>query len=214
MKARAFLPVLLFGLVTVSCRKPDEVEISETRVLTTLDEEPAVNATSSEQFLPPEVLSQIQASGQSLDGSEAAAGSSAWIYLLPAADWKEADKAPMREVNLTFGDGEQAGEVYLSVSGGGLQPNVDRWYRQFGADTQPIAELGRLEFLGKQGYLVEATGRYEPGMGRPGKDGQALLGAIVEDQGRLVTVKMIGPEADVQARREQFVKFVASLARK
>ena len=74
--------------------------------------------------------------------------------------------------------------------------------------------MGRLKFLGQQGYFAETAGRYEPGMGRPGKDGQALLGALVENQGRLVTVKMIGPEAEVLARREQFIKFVASLQRK
>lgn len=214
MKVRAFLPFLFLGLVTVGCRKPDEVEISETRVLTSLDEEPAVNATSSEQFLPPEILSQIAGSGQKIDGASPSAGASAWTYQLPSTDWKVIDNSPMREVNLTFGDGEQAGEVYLSVSGGGLQPNVDRWFRQFGQPTKAIAEMGRLEFMGQQGYLVEAQGRYEPGMGRPGKDGQALLGAIVENEGRLITVKMIGPEAEVPTRREQFVKFVASIARK
>ena len=215
MKTIVLFPALFFGLVTVSCRKqPAEVEISETRVLTSKDEEPAVNATSAEQFLPPDILAQIKDSGQSFGGGGEALSVSPWSYQLPAADWKVAAKRPLREVNLTFGEGAAQGEVYLSVAGGGLQPNVDRWFRQFGAPTQPITEMGRLKFLGQQGYFAETAGRYEPGMGRPGKDGQALLGALVENQGRLVTVKMIGPEAEVLARREQFIKFVASLQRK
>lgn len=215
MKEIALVPVLLLSLVTVSCRKqPAEVDISQTRVLTSHDDEPAVNATSAEQFLPPEILSQIQDSGQKINSDQDGPGSSPWTYQMPAADWKVAAKKPMRDVNLTFGEGEQQGEIYLSVVGGGIQPNVDRWFRQFGGATKPIAEMGQLDFMGTQGYLIEAAGRYEPGMGRPGADGQALLGAIVESDGRLVTVKMIGAEAEVTSRREQFIKFVSSLQRK
>ncbi|MGJ8724038.1 MAG: hypothetical protein ACSHYB_05735 [Roseibacillus sp.] len=215
MKTIVLVPALLLGLVSVSCRKqPAEVDISQTRVLTTHDEEPAVNATSAEQFLPPEILAQIEGSGQKIDGGEGdAKSSSPWTYQMPAADWKVAEKKPMRDVNLTFGEGETQGEVYLSVVGGGIQPNVDRWFRQFGSATKSLTEMGQLDFIGKKGYLVETAGRYEPGMGRPGKDGQALLGAIVENEGRLVTVKMIGAEAEIASRREQFIKFVASLQR-
>ena len=212
MKTFALVSTLFVGLVSVSCRKqPAEVDISETRVLTTLDEEPEVNATSAEQFLPPEILEQLKGSGQRIEGNGAASEVAPWSYQIPAADWGEAGKKPMRDVNLIFGEGDAQGEVYLSVVGGGIQPNVDRWFRQFGAETKPISEMGRLDFMGQKGYLVEATGRYEPGMGRPGKDGQALLGAIVENEGRLVTVKMIGPEAEIATRRQQFIKFVASL---
>lgn len=217
MKVFRFFPAVAALFALASCReKPAEVEISETRELTLLDEEPAVNASSAEQFLPPEVLSQIEGSGQNVGGgtSGGSAAQSSWTYQMPSADWMLGPDKAMREVNLTFGDGDGMGEVYLSVVGGGIQPNVDRWFRQFGSETQPIASLGRLEFMGKQGYLVETAGRYEPGMGRPGRDGQALLGALVENEGRLITVKMIGPESEIASRREQFLKFVASLQKK
>lgn len=214
MKTIVLFPTLFLGLLTVSCRKqPAEVEISETRALTSHDKEPVLNATSAEQFLPADVLAQIKGSGQML-GTGGGLVAPTWSYRLPAADWKVAEKKPLREVNLSFGEGEAQGEVYLSVVGGGIQPNVNRWFRQFGSAVQSIEKMGRLEFIGQQGYLVEAQGRYEPGMGRAGKDGQALLGAIVESEGRLVTVKMIGPESEVLARREQFISFVASLSRK
>ena len=214
MKTIALVSALSLGLILVSCRKqPAEVNITETRVLTTLDEEPAVNATSAEQFLPPDILAQLESSGQRIQGNGSEAEVSPWTYEMPAADWSVAEKKPMRDVNLNFGEGEAQGEIYLSVVGGGIQPNVDRWFRQFGAETKPITEMGQLDFMGGKGYLVETAGRYEPGMGRPGQDGQALLGAITEDNGRLVTVKMIGPEAEIATRREQFIKFVASLQR-
>ena len=214
MKVIWFSPAVAAVLALASCReKPAEVEVSETRPLTLLDKEPAVNASSAEQFLPPKALAQIRESGQTMKGVDggAPAEKPSWSYQLPAADWGLGPEKAMREVNLVFGEGEKGGEIYLSVSGGGIQPNVDRWFRQFGNDPQPISDLGRLQLLGKQGYLVETSGRYEPGMGRPGKDGQALLGALVENEGRLITVKMIGPQEEISSRREQFLKFVASL---
>ena len=216
MNKEMLLALSALAFFSVSCRQqPAEVAISETRKLTSHDEEPPVNATSAEQFLPPEILEQIQNSGQKIDGGQTSASEkSPWTYQMPAPDWKVAEQKPLREVNLTFGEGESQGGVYLSVVGGGIQPNVDRWFRQFGNESKPLAEMGQLDFMSKKGYLVEAAGRYEPGMGRPGKDGQALLGAIVEHEGRLVTVKMIGPEAEISTRREQFLKFVASLQRK
>ncbi|MBK1835504.1 hypothetical protein [Roseibacillus ishigakijimensis] len=214
MKPLLLAPLFLCGLSLLSCRQEKEVTISETRPLTSLDEDPAINASSDEQFLPPEVLAQVKASGQSTGGGTASAEGSAWQFELPAEDWTVVPKTAMREVNLTFGEGEQQGEIYLSVSGGGIKPNADRWFRQFGAEPQPIAELERVEFLGESAYLVSAQGRYEPGMGRPGEDGQGLLGVLVESEGRIVTVKMIGPEEEVTQRREQFLAFLASLARK
>ena len=211
MKTAAVLPALALLLVMGACRnKPDEVEVSETRALTSFDEEPLVNASADEQFLPPEFLAQIKEMKGGFNGEGAA--KSNWKYHLPADDWKILESKQFREVNLTFGEGEAMGEVYLSVAGGGLLPNAVRWYRQFGNSPQTLAEMGRLEFLGREGYLVETSGRYNPGMGRPARDKQALLGALVEDENeRLVTVKMIGPEAEVATRREQFFKFVASL---
>lgn len=215
MKRLILFPAATVILATSSCRKPPAVvEVSETRELTSHDQEPAVNATSAEQFLPPDILKQIQDSGQTVPGDASGGdGVSPWTYEMPASDWKVADDKPMREVNLSFGEGESEGEIYLSVVGGGVKPNVDRWFRQFGSEIRPLTELGQLDFMGKKGYLIEAAGRYEPGMDRPGKDGQALLGAIVENEGRLVTVKMIGPEAEIATRREQFLRFVASLKR-
>lgn len=209
MKRNFVFPALVLIFQLTSCReKPAEVEISETRELTSLDEDQVLNATSAEQFLPAEFRAQIQgAQGIVQAGAE-------WTYQLPAADWKEAPTRQFRDVNLTFGEGESAGEAYLSVVGGGVQPNVVRWFRQFGNTAPALSELGELTFLGKKAYLIETSGRYEPGMGRPAKGGQALLGAIVDDGGRQVTVKMIGPEAEINSRRDQFLKFVASLKRK
>ena len=205
MKSLLLLPVLV---VLVSCKGPAaEVAVSQTRELTTKDESFKVNASSAERFLSADIMAQINAQG----GLSPEGGASGWTYVLPA-DWKAAESRPLREVNLSFG-AENPGEVYLSLSGGGVQPNSDRWFRQFGLSPKPLSELGRVSFLGGQAYLVEAEGRYEPGMGRAGKDGQGLLGVLIEREGRLVTVKMIGEAAEVASRREEFILFVDSIKR-
>lgn len=196
------LPVILL----TACKEPPaEVEVSQTRPLTTKDEAPQLNATSAERFLPADVRAQIDAQG----GLDTEGGAGAWTYRLPAG-WKEAPAKAMRDVNLTFGP-DDSGEVYLSVVGGGVKPNADRWFRQFGSEPQALADLGKVPFLEGEAYLVTTEGRYEPGMGRPGKDGQGLLGVLLEKEGRLYTVKMIGDAAEVSSRREEFLTFIASL---
>lgn len=198
--------LLLSVILLTACKEPPaEVEVSQTRPLTTKDENPKLNATSAERFLPDDVRAQIDAQG----GLDTEAGAGAWTYRLPAS-WKEAEPKAMRDVNLTFGD-DDSGEVYLSVVGGGVKPNADRWFRQFGTEPKELADLGQVPFLGGEAYLVTTEGRYEPGMGRPGKDGQGLLGVLLEKDGRLYTVKMIGDASDVSSRREEFLTFVASL---
>ncbi len=216
MKALPLISVTFFPLLGVACKElPAEVEVSETRPLTSHDKDPEVNASSAKQFLPPDVLRQVEESGQKLgdDKSEKQEGGK-WTYQLPAQDWKDAGAKMFRELNFTFGEGEKMGEAYLSAVGGGLQANIDRWFRQFANEPKPLDQLDRIDFLGQKGYLIEAVGRFEPGMGRPGKDEQALLGAMIEKGGRLITVKMIGPKAEMTNRREEFLKFVASLQQK
>ena len=203
MKSLLLLPALV---ILVSCKKPaTEVDVSQTRELTTKDESPKINATNAERFLSAELIAQVNAQG----GLGPGTGAAAWAYSLPPT-WKEAPPRSLREVNLIFGD-ENSGEVYLSRSGGGIKPNSDRWFRQFGLPPKGLNEMEQVPFLGGQAYLVAAEGRYEPGMGRPGKDGQGLLGVLLEREGRLITVKMIGDAADVASRREEFLKFVASI---
>lgn len=171
--------------------------------MTTEDEAPVINASAAERFLPEQARQQMAA------GDVGGGPGAGWSYSLPEG-WREAGARMMRKVNLAFGED---GEVYLSEVGGGLKPNADRWFKQFGNEPKELATLETIPFLGQQVVLVETAGRYEPGMGRPGKDGQALLGILAETPKGLVTIKMIGAEDEVKSQRENFLAFVASVQR-
>jgi hypothetical protein len=203
---KSLLPLFTLLIFLVSCKEPvAEVEVTTTRPLTTADQNPVIGASDAEQFLPPEVRSQVE-------GAESGESVKEWDYQLPDG-WRREEDRPMREVNLTFGPAESAGEVYLTVVGGNLKANADRWFRQFGQEPKPLSEMQRVPFLGDEAFFIEAEGRYEPGMGQSAKAEQALLGVIADREGRVVTVKMVGPKETVLAERVRFLKFLSSLKR-
>jgi hypothetical protein len=207
MKAFPSVPCLFSVIfLLVSCKEPAaEAEVTSTRTLTTADESPAIGASDAEQFLPPEVRSQIE-------GQDKPDIDRKWDYNLPDG-WRKADKRRMREVNLTFGPAEAPGQVYLTVVGGKVEANADRWFRQFGKEPEPLADLKKVPFMGDEAVFIETQGRYEPGMGKEPQPNQALFGVLAQRDGRIVTVKMVGPKKTVLAERVHFLKFVASLKR-
>jgi hypothetical protein len=119
----------------------------------------------------------------------------------------------MREVTLTKG----SAELYVSVlggGGGGLLANVNRWLGQFGApriDATALAGLERVPCLGSEAYVIDAEGSFTGTDGNQ-QTGMGLLGALLEQPTRLVTVKLVGPAAEVRVERAAFLSFVSSLA--
>jgi hypothetical protein len=119
----------------------------------------------------------------------------------------------MREVTLTKGNSE----LYLSIlggGGGGLLANVNRWLGQCGApriDAGGVSELERAPCLGGEAHLVTAEGDFA-GMDGIAQAGMGLLGALVEQPTRLVTIKLVGPADEVRAERDAFLSFIASLS--
>jgi hypothetical protein len=115
---------------------------------------------------------------------------------------------PSKAADITF--------FHFGPSGGGdIDSNVQRWLRQFqspaGVEKVEAKELG-----GRKTTLVSTEGTFSSGM--PGAataplSDYALLGAILEDAGGNVFVKMTGPKATVQAAREKFLEFLASAKR-
>lgn len=201
MKRLMIFPAIL---LLASCKEPvTEVEVTSTRPLNSADENVEVHASDDEQFLPPSLLAQIKA-------EEESEGGGVWQYLLPAG-WRETEKSQFREVNLLFGPTEAPGEIYVTTVGGTPEANVGRWFRQFGLAAPALADLAKVPFMGKEGYFIEAKGKYEPGMQKPTQLGQALLGVVVERNDRVVTVKMVGPEETVVSERANFIKFISSL---
>jgi hypothetical protein len=114
-------------------------------------------------------------------------------------------------------DPSKAAEVaffHFGAGGGGdIESNTKRWLGQFkGAPSSEKVESKQIG--GRKVTLVSTEGTYSTGM--PGAsaapmDNYALLGAIIEDAGGNVFVKMTGPKATVQANSAKFLEFLGSV---
>jgi hypothetical protein len=119
----------------------------------------------------------------------------------------------MRLLNYRFGESGM-GEVWVTIASGSVLDNVNRWFKQFGASELDAAELAKLRSVpiaGTTGTWVEATGEYASGMGAPPKPGFGLAGVVTSVDGRILTVKMVGPESEVKAAAATLEKFAAGL---
>ena len=188
------------------CReKPVEVEVGQTRPLTSADRAPKLMATSQERF-------RGQGVGHGTGGGPVTPVQ--YGFTKPEG-WQQKPGTSIRLLNFVVGP-EGAGEVYVSQTRGDLMGNVARWRRQFGiAETtgEDLSKMPRVVVMqAGEGLLVEAKGTFSPGMGRPAEAGQALTGVVgVLADGGMFTVKMTGPEALVKAERERFLEFCRSL---
>ncbi|HSP43278.1 MAG TPA: hypothetical protein VLO11_10440 [Luteolibacter sp.] len=175
-----------------ACRRDDEVEVTETRPLTTRDKSPKLQATSDERFRD---AKPAPVRGETPDG------------------WLKLPGTQFRLLNYRFGE-SGLGEVWVSISAGSVRENVNRWLAQFDAaplDDEGFGKLRQVPIAGGSGVWVEAEGDYAPGMGAPSKPGQALAGVVASLDGDIVTVKMVGPKAEVLAGREVLETFAKNL---
>jgi len=170
----------------------EEVVVSETRSVTTRDVAPLLDATSDQRFRnaqPSPVMGE------------------------PPASWLELPASQFRDLNYRFGE-SGFGEVYVTIAAGSVLDNVNRWLDQFGAsrvDAGGLAMMRRVPIVGGTGVWVEAAGEYASGMGSPPKPGYGLAGVIAEIGGRTLTLKMVGPEAEVRAEAVALESFAATL---
>lgn len=99
-------------------------------------------------------------------------------------------------------------------NGGGVQANVDRWYRQFEGPRDKIGAKSEEVKVGQHKVTyVQAEGTFLSGM--PGgpttpQPNYALRGAIIESSAGDVFVKMTGPAALVKSAEGDFKKMVES----
>lgn len=182
-----------FCLLAVSCEKQGEtVTVEETRKVTTKDVEPKLFATSAERF--------ENAKPGPVEGD----APESWVAL---------PKRQFRDLNYKFGE-SGLGEVYVSIVSGGVMENANRWIKQFGAeplDAEGIAALDRVPMAGAEGVWVEAEGDFG-GMGGAGsKPGYGLAGVIAKVDGKLMTLKMVGPAEEVEKEKEALKAFASSL---
>jgi hypothetical protein len=191
MKCR-FACLLASALILSSCEEKKEITVTETRTATTRDIAPKLFATSDERFRD---AKPSPVKGDTPQG---------WLAL-PASQ--------LRLLNYRFGESGM-GEVWVSLVQGSVLDNVNRWLNQFGGDPVDQAALEKLPtftLAGAPGVFVTAEGDYAGGMGAPPKPGFGLAGVVASVGGQILTVKMVGPKAEVQAAKPVLEAYVKSL---
>ncbi len=184
--------LLLGSLIFISCEKRSEITVTETREVTTRDVAPKLFATSDERFRD---AKPSPVKGDTPEG---------WL-VLPASQF--------RLLNYRFGESGM-GEVWVSLASGTVLDNANRWLKQFEAsplDQAALRQLPTLNLAGAKGVFVKAEGDYAGGMGAPAKPGFGLAGVIASVKGQILTVKMVGPKAEVDAAKPVFECFTQSL---
>ncbi len=131
------------------------------------------------------------------------------------AEWRRVPWTQMRYYNYRFGS-RGGGEIWLSVvpsrAEDSVLQNINRWYNQFRMpEIVSLEDLQQEPALGTVGYLVEAKGTYYGGMGADPKEDSQMLALAVPISRNLVTVKMVGSPAEVEAERQRFLEYCKSL---
>ena len=133
-----------------------------------------------------------------------------WSWVTPSSSMRKAQLAipginPSAAAEVTF--------FHFGAGGGGdTDSNVKRWLAQF--KSAPGAEKVEEKKIGSRKVTVVSTeGVFSSGMpGAPvsAQENYALLGAIMEDAGGTVFIKVTGPKATVQAATPKFFEFLAA----
>ena len=123
----------------------------------------------------------------------------------------------MAEFSLPRAEGDLAdGRVTVTVAGGSVAENIDRWRKQFG-DKPEKESQDKLDVSGVPITLVDFSGTYQGGT-MPGMMPAAaelphyrMLGAIFDLDGQLHFLKCYGPAKTIAARADEFHALVKSL---
>ncbi|MDF1825202.1 MAG: hypothetical protein P1U68_11205 [Verrucomicrobiales bacterium] len=127
--------------------------------------------------------------------------------------------SPMRAGQLTY-DHETLDDVDVVIyyfgegQGGGAQANIDRWIGQFDGTPESTTEEKKvgdrsLTFLTAKGTYMESSGGPFSGNKTPRPD-YTMLAAILPSEKGAVFLKLTGPDASVEAMKEDFIKFAES----
>ena len=188
-----------------SCDQKREFVVNEKRELTSLDARAVdLDVTSKERFDPP---SEMAGLGM---GATQEPQQHGMEYTKPEG-WTEVKSTMFRNINFSIDAG---GEAYASLVGGQVLGNVNRWYGQFGEQPRTMEQLDageKVTILGKDAYLIKASGTYNAGMGKPPEEGVTLIGAVTTVESGLLTVKLIAPIDVATTQAEEFKAFCHSL---
>lgn len=202
--------ILVALLSVAACGPPAVQTIEETRTLTEPRPEQLTDASTRQRLAPMTAQQSPHGAGMGAEGGPAAA---AFTWDLPEG-WKVLPRAQFRDAN--FGvTGREHLECYVTVlpgGGGGIAANLNRWRGQMGQEPlsgADIAALPRAMLLGVEAVKVHIDGTFK-GAGAEG-GGYTMIAVAAERSGAVVTAKLVGPSADVQAESPHFDALIASL---
>ncbi|MBX7258748.1 MAG: hypothetical protein K1Y02_20470 [Candidatus Hydrogenedentes bacterium] len=159
---------------------------------------------------PPATLTSAQRFGFSRPASSTPR-QAPFTYTVPQG-WTEQSPDQIRMINLRPA-GDAKTECYVSVLGGGVDANVNRWRKQMSLPdftAEELAALVKKPLLGESATYVEFEGSYV-GMGSDPQPDYKLLGMVLPVGGNAVFIKMVGPKSVVEAEKAGFDAFCASL---
>lgn len=173
-----------------------------------------LKATGPRTVLQPEseALDQFATSIHLKNRNAPPASTSSLRWEVPSG-WQVDSPRPMREVTFITGPEARCWITLLGGDGGGPLANTNRWLSEMGQDpisTTQLAELPTTECLGGEATIIESTGSYAS-MGSTAQDGWALIGLIRTLPDQTVFIKMVGPEAEVEAARDSLTELISSL---
>lgn len=195
--------LLLSGLLVANCGGQQQVkEIQETR---TIESKP-VHIHAQQHACPME--------GGDVDLPVGHPPLSRFTWQVPDT-WTEGRPTPMRAGNFGVADNPNV-ECYLTVltgMAGGILANVNRWRQQMGLpdiNQEAVDALPTIEMLGQPACFLDIEGDFT-GMSGRHEPGYRMLAVICVLDDETVFVKMTGPADAVQAEKERFLAFCASL---
>jgi hypothetical protein len=185
------LYLLLPVLSLAACSESDRVEIKASRPRHSSEKEPRLNVPYEDAFPAPEQFRWTKPPG-----------------------WKEVPGTQFRNANFSFGPHGE-GECYVSSgAGGGTIENLNRWRAQMGQPeltAAQVAELPVKKLFGAPGRFLDISGTFTGAGGMTPQPDYRLLGVVYSEGDTTVTVKMTGPTDLVEAEKENFDAFCASL---
>lgn len=130
--------------------------------------------------------------------------------------WKKLGAKGMRvasyEIPPAKGD-KEAGELNVFILGGDIEPNIQRWLREFsGMPLTSVVRKDRTVNETRQAIVEVPKGKFNGGMGDKGeRDNYGLLGGIVvAPSGAQYFFKLTAPANTIKAAREPFYALLDS----
>lgn len=212
--AGLLIPLLACLAWLPGCSDDGPVVIEKVREIPAVDPRELIERTHADRFalaLPPSERPGAEPAPQPPGRIE-------WEWLLPEG-WKENEASGMRAVSIEVpaakADAPPADVAAFLLPLSPMLDNVNRWRGQLGQGPVAEADLASMayDWRGEQAILVDLVEDTGGGPDAP-PPSKRFIGLLVPFQGRLFSVKIVGPVDVVNANETKFHAFLQSLAAK